>query len=183
MIVVLSGCFYLEGGVLVSHQYQLSVGGAGQVRLQVEGRARHRPGPRPQPDLELYLFTESQRFVGRTVGGVWEGGLGPGKYTVVPWTSGARLTPAHHSSKAVQEEAAIPLVALGPDSAVELSPQFRRALTDLFSQADLDSSGGLSREEFTLFNWRTSGEQVTSPTRQVPLEEGLSHISAMICVR
>jgi len=27
-------------------------------------------------------------------------------------------------------------------------------------QVDLDSNGTLSREEFNLFNWRTSGEEV-----------------------
>jgi hypothetical protein len=28
------------------------------------------------------------------------------------------------------------------------------------AQVDLDSNGTLSREEFNLFNWRTSGEEV-----------------------
>ena len=43
---------------------------------------------------------------------------------------------------------------------VKLSAKFRGILTDIYNQIDLDGSGGLSREEFNLFNWRTSGEEV-----------------------
>ena len=43
---------------------------------------------------------------------------------------------------------------------VKLSAKFRGILTDIYNQIDLDESGGLSREEFNLFNWRTSGEEV-----------------------
>ena len=37
---------------------------------------------------------------------------------------------------------------------------FREALTDIFDICDLDNDGLLSREEFNLFNMRTSGEGV-----------------------
>ena len=43
---------------------------------------------------------------------------------------------------------------------VNLSAKFRGILTDIYNQIDLDESGGLSRQEFNLFNWRTSGEEV-----------------------
>ena len=43
---------------------------------------------------------------------------------------------------------------------VKLSAKFRGVLTDIYNQIDLDDSGGLSRQEFNLFNWRTSGEEV-----------------------
>lgn len=43
---------------------------------------------------------------------------------------------------------------------VRLSDKFRNALATIFRQVDLDGSGGLSRQEFNLFNWRTSGEEV-----------------------
>ena len=48
-----------------------------------------------------------------------------------------------------------------PDSkVVELSGKFKSVLTEIFHQIDLDNSGGLNRQEFNLFNWRTSGEEV-----------------------
>ena len=47
-------------------------------------------------DVELYVFDENKRFVCRTgrAGsgeGSWEGELTAGRYTLVPFTSGARL--------------------------------------------------------------------------------------------
>jgi Ca2+-binding EF-hand superfamily protein len=43
---------------------------------------------------------------------------------------------------------------------MELSAEYKRALKSIFQQMDLDDNGTLSRTEFNLFNWRTSGEQV-----------------------
>ena len=43
-------------------------------------------------DVEVYVFDENKRFLARTgARGDWEGELGPGRYTLVPATSGARL--------------------------------------------------------------------------------------------
>ena len=43
---------------------------------------------------------------------------------------------------------------------VRLTKEFREVLEDVYRRVDLDSSGSLSRAEFNLFNWRTSGEEV-----------------------
>ena len=43
---------------------------------------------------------------------------------------------------------------------VQLSDRFREVLTNVYNQVDLDMNGTLSRQEFNLFNWRTSGEEV-----------------------
>ncbi len=43
-------------------------------------------------DVEVYVFDENKRFLARTgARGDWEGELGPGRYTLVPATSGAML--------------------------------------------------------------------------------------------
>ena len=43
---------------------------------------------------------------------------------------------------------------------VELSDKFKECLTNIYDQVDLDMNGSLSRQEFNLFNWRTSDEEV-----------------------
>ena len=50
-------------------------------------------------------------------------------------------------------------------------------LSDVFVKVDLDSNGTLSRTEFNLFNWRTSGEEVadeewTVVEENFPLKNG-----------
>lgn len=43
-------------------------------------------------DVQVYVFDENKRYLARTgARGEWEGELGPGRYTLVPATSGARL--------------------------------------------------------------------------------------------
>ena len=43
---------------------------------------------------------------------------------------------------------------------LQLSREFSDVLTKIYHQVDLDGNGTLSRTEFNLFNWRTSGEEV-----------------------
>ena len=53
------------------------------------------------------------------------------------------------------------------DPKIRLSKQFREVLQDIYDRVDLDNSGSLSRAEFNLFNWRTSGEEVAEEEWQV----------------
>ena len=53
------------------------------------------------------------------------------------------------------------------DPKIRLSKQFREVLQDIYDRVDLDNSGSLSRAEFNLFNWRTSGEEVADEEWQV----------------
>ena len=52
---------------------------------------------RPLVDVQLYVFDENKRFICRTTQKSrsdrwsWEGELAPGRYTIIPFTSGARL--------------------------------------------------------------------------------------------
>jgi Ca2+-binding EF-hand superfamily protein len=44
---------------------------------------------------------------------------------------------------------------------------FREALAEIFDQCDLNRNGTLSREEFNLYNLRTSGEEVADEEWEV----------------
>jgi len=89
----------------------------------------------------------------------WTGHLDKGSYLLVPSTTGCKLR-----KRKAQPSPEVELVTLGGGGGrvggVELSPKFRSVLTEIFEQIDLDASSGLSRQEFNLFNWRTSGEEV-----------------------
>ena len=50
---------------------------------------------------------------------------------------------------------------------MSLTPQFEAVLANIYDQVDLDGNGTLSRTEFNLFNWRTSGEEVQDDEWQV----------------
>ena len=92
----------------------------------------------------------------------WTGFLEKGSYLLVPSTTGCKL-----KKRKSQPSPEVSLVTMTSsdnanfgDEKVELSPRFKQVLTEIFYQIDLDESGGLSRQEFNLFNWRTSGEEV-----------------------
>ena len=74
--------------------------------------------------------------------------------------SGARLRRRKSSPR--QEPALVER-----DPKIRLSKQFREVLQDIYDRVDLDNSGSLSRAEFNLFNWRTSGEEVADEEWQV----------------
>ena len=60
---------------------------------------------------------------------------------------------------------------------IRLTRDFQQLLAEMFVKVDLDSNGSLSRTEFNLFNWRTSGEEVadeewTVVEENFPLKNG-----------
>ena len=50
---------------------------------------------------------------------------------------------------------------------VKLTKEFRIVLEEIFQQVDLDGNGHLNRQEFNLYNWRTSGEGVQDDELEV----------------
>ena len=124
------GSFYFENNNIISHHYifnvktksrhQISV----QVRktlltiiikmtflLLLQSQPQYR-NTRPLVDVQLYVFDENKRFICRTTqkSGTdrcsWDGELSPGRYTVIPFTSGARLTRKREAA-ATQEVALV----------------------------------------------------------------------------
>jgi len=122
----------------------------------------HNPGG--LVDVQLYIFDDNKRFLGRTKNGVWEGELLPGRYTLVPHTTGARLK----HRRQCDDGKYVAVVERKPD--IKLSKEFCNVLADIFTKADLDANGTLSRTEFNLFNWRTSGEEVSDEEWKVVLD-------------
>ena len=43
---------------------------------------------------------------------------------------------------------------------IQLSHEYHQAIIEIFHQLDLDESGSLSKAEFNLYNWRTSGMEM-----------------------
>ncbi|XP_023328864.1 EF-hand calcium-binding domain-containing protein 7 [Eurytemora carolleeae] len=92
-------------------------------------------------------------------------------YTIIPYTTGAVLR------KAKPKDGSEPKEIISRTDKIGLSDEFREVLTEIFDLVDLDENGTLSREEFNLFNWRTSGEQIADEEWEVveenfPLKNG-----------
>ena len=109
------GCFYFENNNIISHHYIFNVKTKSrhQISVQVsqvvdnkmiksqliilQSQPQYR-NTRPLVDVELYVFDENKRFICRTTqrsggeGWSWEGELPPGRFTLIPFTSGARLS-------------------------------------------------------------------------------------------
>ena len=92
------------------------------------------------------------------------------RYLALAQTSGARLRRRRSSPRE-----SVALLETRPK--VRLTREFREVLEDIYTRVDLDTSGTLSRAEFNLFNWRTSGEEVADEEWRVvednfPLKDG-----------
>lgn len=160
----LKGCFYLDKGSILAHQYSMEVSCLGPtvVRMKPKSYMKQEAGRGPVDTL-AYIFRESPEGMRNYIGYTdqrdsdgsyfWRDTLKEGRYVVIPYTSGCRL-----QERAQEPEATIELVER--QTKVQLTPEFRLVLEEIFDQVDLDSNGRLSREEFNLYNWRTSGEEV-----------------------
>uniref|UniRef100_A0A2P2HX68 EF-hand calcium-binding domain-containing protein 7-like n=1 Tax=Hirondellea gigas TaxID=1518452 RepID=A0A2P2HX68_9CRUS len=162
---ILKGNFYVDHPSLISHQYSLNINEDGVTVVKIEPLTSD-DGYIGSVDMLAYIFREGSDG-GRTFVGVteqqdsegvnfWQGELTAGNYLIIPFTSGCRL-PIPVPSAA--EEIGLITRDAGAGR-VLLTRQFRALLIQIFDQLDLDNSGGLSRQEFNLYNWRTSGEEV-----------------------
>lgn len=160
----LKGCFYLDKQSVLAHQYcmEISCMGPTVVKMKPKSYMKQEPGRGPVDTL-AYIFRESpegmRNYIGFTdqkdIDGshFWQDILKEGRYVVIPHTSGCRLRERAH-----EPEGYIDLVE--NRGKVQLTPEFRLVLEEVFDQVDLDSNGSLNRQEFNLYNWRTSGEEV-----------------------
>lgn len=153
------GSFFFENANIISHQYLLIASKTAKYKLVVQAEKQYRNNC-SLIDVQLYIFDENKRFICRTEKNSgqamweWEGQLEAGRYTVIPFTSGTRFRKRNEA----HELAETALIERFPK--IKLTREFQQLLSDVFVKVDLDGNGTLSRREFNLFNWRTSGEEV-----------------------
>jgi len=168
------GSFYFEGENIISHQYLITIDQSAKVKISIKPENCHR-SKLGLADTQVYIFDEHKRFLCRTEenlsNGAWQwvGRLEKGRYLAIPFTSGARLK-RRDSWTGVQ----VPIVNRQPK--IGLTKEFQLLLSEIYSQIDLDGNGFLSRKEFNLFNWRTSGEEVADEEWNV-VEENFPLVS------
>ncbi|KAK6188869.1 hypothetical protein SNE40_004959 [Patella caerulea] len=175
-----NGCFFLdqEEGI-VSHKYQMYLPTASNVWITIHPIKIIESAPVPEFPIDtalfvlknkkLITFTEQRDSKGKY--GV-RADLEAGKYTILPFSTGCRLKVSNHRNK---QEAK--LVKTDRDDKVVITKAFRRAIEELFQLSDLDGNGLLSRQEFNMFNLRSSGEEVADDEwnvveENVELEDG-----------
>ncbi|KAK7144785.1 hypothetical protein R3I94_011014 [Phoxinus phoxinus] len=167
---LMRGCFYLEeDGTIVSLQYRLHIPETTGVYLTIRplnlSPIPEKPsswmcvdtalyvvtGNKTKEDSTLVCFTElrdKEKFV-------WRGELNAGSYLLMPFTTGCRLM---KSTRKTSTKPAL-LVNRTQSGELELTKEFKAALSDIFEVIDLDGSGLLSLEEYNFFEQRTSGEK------------------------
>ncbi|KAM4022825.1 EF-hand calcium-binding domain-containing protein 7 isoform 2-T2 [Anomaloglossus baeobatrachus] len=162
------GCFFLEENGILSHHYRLQLTQKSTVYLTIKplnlSRAEGKSSPWMCVDTALYVLKDSDgrgdpQVVSFTElrhkeSYVWKGELGAGSYTLLPFTTGCRL---RKNKKPITKEARLVYRDVSED--LQLTPDFRSALSDVFDMVDLDGSGFLSLEEYNFFELRSSGEK------------------------
>lgn len=88
---------------------------------------------------------------------IWDGNLEKGVYILIPSTTGCRFKKRKH-----QPSSDVHLTEMSPDTMeITLAEPYKKAIKQIFHQLDLDESGTLTRAQFNLYNWRTSGMELT----------------------
>ncbi|XP_051929392.1 EF-hand calcium-binding domain-containing protein 7 isoform X2 [Hippocampus zosterae] len=165
------GSFFLEeDGTISSLQYQLHLPQTSNVTLSIQPMSLDQRADKSSPwmnvdtalfvmlagdteeDSTLLCFTstkDKEKYI-------WRGQLKAGMYYLLPFSSGCRLKKMNRkniSSRSVE------LVYKTDTGRLDLTRDFREALSEIFYMIDLDGNGLLSLEEYNFLELMISGEE------------------------
>lgn len=156
----LKGSLFIDEDLIISHQYSLEISCMGPTVIKI--LPLKFTSNVLTVDILAYIFRETadgnKNLIGYTNlksedgSNYWIDTLKEGKYAVIPYTTGCIKKKAKNEKHVLQ--------VLKKQEKVELTTECTRILEDIFYQMDLDGNGFLNRQEFNLYNWRTSGETV-----------------------
>ncbi|XP_077440815.1 EF-hand calcium-binding domain-containing protein 7 [Vanacampus margaritifer] len=165
------GCFFLEeDGTISSIQYQLHLPETSSVNLSIQPISINQRADKQSPwmnvDTTLFVMlagdTEEESTLMCFTGAkdkkkyIWRGELKAGTYYLLPFSSGCRLK--KRSRKNVSKKS-IKLVYKTDSGELDLTSDFREALSEIFDMIDLDGNGLLSLEEYNFLELMISGEE------------------------
>lgn len=164
------GCFYLDENQdgIVSHQYVLELPSTSNVWLTIEPFEKNISGDVVDTLLyilkdgettsrQLIAYTEKRNENGRYYLGT---NLEAGKYVLLPFTSGCRFRKSNKSTPETRTQLVKKSKTTSGAPQVQLTNEYKSSIEKMFHLVDLDGNGRLNRQEFTLFQWRTCGEEV-----------------------
>ncbi|XP_019731056.1 EF-hand calcium-binding domain-containing protein 7 isoform X2 [Hippocampus comes] len=165
------GSFFLEeDGAISSLQYQLHLPQTSNVSLSIQPMSLDQRANKTSPwmnvdtalfvmlagdteeDSTLLCFTstkDKEKYI-------WRGQLKAGMYYLLPFSSGCRLK--KRSRKNVSNRS-VELVYKTDTGRLDLTRDFREALSEIFYMIDLDGNGLLSLEEYNFLELMISGEE------------------------
>lgn len=124
----------------------------GPVAGNRSGRTETDPSTTPPPSLIAVSPTQYKKDPAIRIH------LSPGKYTVVPFTTGCKLR-----KRTAQPSRSVALTRPAGDSH-ELTAECTKALKQVFQRLDADGRGSVSREEYSFLQVRTDGEPCDDET-------------------
>ena len=170
----IKGSFFYNGENVISHQYSMVMTRPSKVKISLQVS-------KPM-DMDIFVFhikqeksdisykfiCKSEVTVGTKKEVVWEGSLDKGVYVLIPSTTGCLFRKRQN-----QPTSDIHLTCM-ENGETQLGHEYHQAIIEIFHQLDLDESGSLSKAEFNLYNWRTSGmEMKVSKTFFLPARNPL----------
>ncbi|XP_028403666.1 EF-hand calcium-binding domain-containing protein 7-like isoform X2 [Dendronephthya gigantea] len=154
-----------DGGKFSSHCYKLRIPSSTKLWLTIHGN--YQGG---HIDVTLFVVkADSGELVAFTQGIVDEkscvlSDITAGEYNILVFTTGCRL-----SSRTSESKRTVELIKT-VNGEIELTKRCKDALTEIFHHCDLDGNGYLNRQEFDVFQMRTSGESCDDDAWEVMVE-------------
>lgn len=164
------GCFFLDKSYdgIICHQFMLEVPSKTDVWISIEPLGKDIG--ENTVDTLLYILkegdTSARQLIAYTEHRNEDGqyylraNLEAGRYVLLPFTSGCRLRKTNRNASENKMQLVEKSKSSSGNLQIQLTNDYKTALEKMFYLVDLDGNGRLNRQEFTLFQWRTCGEEV-----------------------